>query len=137
CAQAPRAAPDALPPAGPYTPPPVVLAPEPASMGDAWGTGEGWGVGADGQFWVSAEFALGWFRGDQLPPLVTSSPPGTPRLSAGVVGLPTTAILFGNSTVNDDLRTGFRLGAGYWFTPSRCVGLDVGFMMLESQAKGF
>ena len=90
CAQAP--------PAGPRTLPPEVLPMEPApAWTDGWGLGEGWGAGADGQFWVSAEYALGWFSGDRLPPLVTTSPPGTARLSAGTLGNPTTTVLLGNT----------------------------------------
>ena len=70
-------------------------------------------------FWVEAD-GLGWsVKGDHLPALVTTSPAGTPQAQAGVLGLPTTTVLFGNSDVNDDWRAGGRITAGYWFDPSR------------------
>ena len=45
---------------------------------------------ATGDYWVSFEFLLWWRRGDDMPPLVTTSPVGTPVGSAGVLGLSTT-----------------------------------------------
>jgi hypothetical protein len=92
---------------------------------------------ADGQFWLSGEYVVGWFKGDSLPALVTTSPAGTPRGIAGIPGPASTRVLFGGETVNDDLRSGIRLGAGYWFTPARECGIEVGFMMIENQASGF
>jgi hypothetical protein len=95
------------------------------------------GGGVDGQLWVSAEYVLGFFSGDRLPPLVTTSPAGTARLSAGVVGEPHTTILFGGETVNEDTRMGFRVGLGYWFNPERTLGIEAGFLLLESEARTF
>jgi hypothetical protein len=95
-----------------------------------------WGGGPDGQLWVSAEYLVGWFSGDRLPPLATTSPAGTARINAGVIGGPTT-VLFGGNVVNDDTRSGFRLAAGYWFNTERTLGIETSFLMLESQATGF
>src|SRR5439155_8338502 len=48
------------------------------------------------RFWVTADYLAGWLRADRLPPLVTTSPPGTARVSAGVPGQPGTTLLFGD-----------------------------------------
>src|SRR5262249_50837045 len=56
--------------------------------------------------WADAEYLLWWMKGDSLPPLITSSPAGTPQSQAGVLGAPGTAVLFGGSGVNSDLRSG-------------------------------
>ncbi len=69
--------------------------------------------------WVQAEYLLWWLRGNQVPPLATTSLPGTPRDEAGVLGAPGTELLFGSERVDDQARGGFRtaLGVrlGHWF----------------------
>jgi hypothetical protein len=95
----------------------------------ASGTGE--------QFWATAEYLFTWFSGDRLPPLVTTSPGGTPQATAGIPGLPTTTTLFGGDVVNTDLRSGMRLGVGYWFQPERTCGIEAGMMLVESQSAIF
>src|SRR5262245_54300916 len=54
------------------------------------------------RLWVGADYLLWRVRGDSLPPLVTTSPPGTPADQAGVLSTPGTTVLFGGSAVNDD-----------------------------------
>jgi hypothetical protein len=88
-------------------------------------------------FWASGEYTLGWFQGDKLQALVTTSPSGTPRGIAGIPGFPSTTTLFGGGTVNDNVRSGLRLDAGLWFTPERTLGAEAGFMVLESQSAVF
>jgi hypothetical protein len=90
-----------------------------------------------GQCWATAEYLLGWFQGDKVGVLVTTSPPDTSPAIAGIPGLSTTRILFGGDTVNTGVRSGLRLGAGYWFTPERILGVEAGFMFLESRATLF
>jgi hypothetical protein len=83
-----------------------------------------------GGFWIEAD-ALGWsVKGDPLPPLVTTSPIGTPALLTGVLGAPATSILFGGSSVNDGWRPGGRLQAGYWFDPQHRAGIEASFFGL-------
>src|SRR5262249_41370877 len=86
--------------------------------------------------WVSSDYMLGFFQSARLPALVTTSPAGTPRAQAGILGLPTTSTLF-QGGVNDDVRSGFRISSGYWFNDERTWGLEVSFMMFESQATIF
>ena len=54
-----------------------------------------------GGFWIGAEYLLWSAKGDKLPPLVTTSPAGTPAPLAGVLGAPGTSVLFGDESVND------------------------------------
>jgi hypothetical protein len=65
---------------------------------------------------------LGWFsRGRNTPPLVTTSPPGTPSINGGV---PTagviapgfaTSVLYGNDPIGTNLRNGGRLTYSHLF----------------------
>lgn len=80
------------------------------------------------------EYLLGWVQAANLPPLVTTSPVGTPQNVAGVLGEPTTRARFGGH-VNDRVRSGARFSGGYWFT--RDLGIEAGVMMLESQSTFF
>ena len=43
---------------------------------------------AGAQIWATGDYLMGWVRGAHLPPLVTTSPAGTPQASAGVLDLP-------------------------------------------------
>jgi Putative beta barrel porin-7 (BBP7) len=91
----------------------------------------------DGSFWVGAEY-LGWSaKGDKLPPLVTTSPPGTPRAQSGVIGAPGTSVLFGDDSANDGWRSGVRLRAGYWFDSARTEGIEVDFFVLGQGSADF
>jgi hypothetical protein len=91
----------------------------------------------DDRFWVSGDYAAYWLSGSRLPALVTTSPAGTARTSAGVLGQPGATTLFGGDTVNGDIRSGVRFGAGYWLGEDRRIGVEAGFFMLESQSSLF
>src|SRR5262245_44853218 len=81
---------DAPAPCGPaLCPTPEVAAPAGDPVGDR-----------PGRVWLEAEALLWWMRGADLPPLVTTSPPGTPLTRAGVLGSPGTEVLFGGNQVN-------------------------------------
>ena len=67
-------------------------------------------------FWGSAEFLLWWAKGTVTPPLVTTSPPGTPQADAGV--LPGADVLFGGSYLGDEDQAGGRITLGVWL--DRC-----------------
>lgn len=90
-----------------------------------------------GRFWVTTEALLWWMKGERLPPLVTTSPVGTPLNQAGVLGADNTTVLFGNSTVNNNPQGGFRINAGYWLDCNRRWGIEGDFFMLSSQTTGF
>jgi hypothetical protein len=88
-------------------------------------------------FWAEVDYLAWSVTGDKLPALVTTAPAGTPRGLAGVLGQPTTSVLFGNSTVNNDWRSGGRVTAGYWFDPQRSRGIEASFFGLENLGTGF
>ena len=94
------------------------------------------GVNND-RFWVNGDYLLAWVHGTGLPPLVTTSPTGTAKAAAGVLGNPSTSTLFGDTRVNEDMRSGGRVGLGYWFNADHTHGIEAGTMVLESQATIF
>ena len=90
------------------------------------GGGVGYAFGsrlAPGGAWFSADYILWQLDGDYVPPLVTSSPAGTPLADAGVLGVPGTSILAGNDRINDDWRSGFRLRGGVWLDCCQTIGI--------------
>ena len=83
--------------------------------------------------WAEVDYLAWSVKGDSLPALVTTGPPG----SAGALGAPGTSVLFGDSTVNDDWRSGGRLTVGTWLDPRRSRGLEASFFGLEDASTGF
>jgi len=88
-------------------------------------------------FWAEIDYLAWTVKGDRPPPLVTTSPAGTPGLQAGVLGAPATSVLFGDSAVNGGWRSGGRLQAGYWFDPRHNKGIEVSFFDLQGASTGF
>jgi hypothetical protein len=89
------------------------------------------------QWWGSADYILGWVRAASVPPLVTTSPAGTAQGMAGVVGQGNTSVLFGDSKLTGDVRSGFRLDLGRWIDCEHTLGVDAGVFLLESDAALF
>lgn len=90
-----------------------------------------------GRFWLGAE-VLGWaIQGSELPPLVTSSPPGTPRGQAGVLGTPGAQTIYGDERVNGQLQPGIRITYGAWFDEGQYTGLDGSFFTLFGGTSSF
>ncbi len=112
--------------------------------------------------WVRADYISGWTNGMSLPPLVTTSPDGTPRNIpfaianvannalvnpdvvgfkrvpvAGVLGYPNTTVLFGGRRVNDGYRPGGRITLGGWLTCSRMLGIEGDYLGLADQSTRF
>jgi Putative beta barrel porin-7 (BBP7) len=88
-------------------------------------------------FWAEIDYLAWTVKGDRPPPLVTTSPAGTPGPQAGVLGAPATSVLFGDSAVNGGWRSGGRLQAGYWFDPRHDKGIEVSFFDLQNASTGF
>jgi hypothetical protein len=81
-----------------------------------------------GRFWGSAEYLMFWQKGDSVPPLVTASPGGTPLATAGVLGQPTTTVLY--DSVPDPMRSGGRFDLGMWFQRCPNLGIEANFLFL-------
>jgi hypothetical protein len=64
------------------------------------------------RFYFIGEYLLWWFKQDKVPVLVTTS---TNPFDNGILGRPTTQVLFGGDGIGGDARSGFRFTAGYWF----------------------
>jgi hypothetical protein len=79
-----------------------------------------------------------WAKGNQVPPLVTTSPLGTPQAQAGV--LPesaTTSILFGNEKVDTQRRDGARINFGYWLVDGEFWGVEGQYFALKTGSTNF
>jgi hypothetical protein len=89
--------------------------------------------------WVDlrADLLYWYTSGTSLPALVTTSPQGTARDIAGVLGETGTAILFGDNSVNDGGSPGFRAIGDFWFDPSRTYGVQIGYTFLDQQVASF
>lgn len=79
---------------------------------------------AGGRLWVRGEYLFWWTQGNRLPPLVTTSPAGTPQDVAGVLGNSQTTTLFGSECVDEHWRSGLRLRFGYGFGCQNESGLE-------------
>jgi hypothetical protein len=89
------------------------------------------------RLWVSAEYLAWWGKSANLPPLVTTSPNGTARAEAGVLGQTGTTILFGGDGIDESAHSGGRFTIGCWLSPCRDEGLEVTYMFLGNQATNF
>ena len=88
--------------------------------------------------WVSFEYLSWWQDGMSLPPLVTSSTdPGVARAEAGVLGSPTTTILFGNNDILDDSFDGGRLRFGVWLDRCHTWGIGAELFQIGEESETF
>jgi len=92
-------------------------------------------TGRSERFWARAEYGLWFLQGRRLPPLVTSSPPGTLLANAGVLGNAANGVLIGNERVNDDARSGGRYTIGAWLNEQQTWGLEAGYWLIDSQSQ--
>ncbi len=78
------------------------------------------------RFWVKPEYLFWSTKSEHIPPLFTTGNPanvetidvnGKPvtLLRAGFLDQPDTKVLYGGTGINGDLRSGFRLTAGFWY----------------------
>ena len=86
---------------------------------------------------VRADYLLWWGKGDFLPALVTTSPSGTSRDAAGVLGAEGTSVLFGNKDVNDNSRSGGRVILDWWLGGSDTVALEASYLGLGDHKTDF
>jgi len=85
----------------------------------------------------SVEFLMWWAKGTPLPPLVTTSDPGTAQIDAGVLGLDSTTILFGNQYGGKEIQAGGRATLGIWLDPDHNVAAGGRFFGLGGNSTRF
>ncbi len=124
------------------TEPPVFLPDDGQILGDDGqpvGTSAGWqdGIAPGGRFYASAEYLLWWVKGFNTPPLVTTSPAAVAQPFQGVLGVPTTTVLFGGSQLNQDPFSGGRFRAGYAFGPCNLWAIEGSYFFLGQQSANF
>lgn len=87
--------------------------------------------------WVTLDYLYWWVQGSQTPALITTSPQGTPLNQAGILGQPGTSVLFGNTRVDDDGRSGGRLRFGRWLDDCGNVGFSGEIFGLENASSNY
>ena len=87
--------------------------------------------------WADVEYLLWWRRGGDLPVLATTSPQGTALNQAGVLGLPTTTVLFGGDDYGQDAAPGARITVGKWLDTCECNAIEGRFFALADETVGF
>jgi hypothetical protein len=102
-------------------------------------SGSGWqeALNPSGRFYASAEYLLWWVKGFNTPPLVTTSPAAVPQPLQGVLGVPTTTVLFGGSSLSQDPFSGGRFRAGYTFGPCNEWAIEGSYFFLSQQSTSF
>ena len=91
----------------------------------------GWAI------WGNAEYLMWWSKGRTAPPLITTSPGGTPQADAGVVGEPTTLLFFGGGRLGQGLGSGGRVTVGGWMDRRQDLGLGASFMGISLDESRF
>ena len=89
------------------------------------------------QVWASAEFLYGFRKSRQVPPLVTSSVPGTDQIDAGVLGLDSTSILLGDEGLQDNPQPGVRGEGGFWLDSAAQLGVEGSFTAFAEDLVAF
>ncbi len=69
-----------------------------------------------------ADLLIWWLKGNPAPPLVATSPDGTPRPDAAVV--PGADVLVGGRGIDDNYRPGVRITLGRWLDPCQYTGVE-------------
>ena len=94
-------------------------------------------VDAGRRIWGGAEYLLWWVEGQRVPALVSTTPLGAAPSEAGVIGVPGTSVLFGDSRPNDGGRSGVRMTIGAWLDACRTCGVGGEFFILCNQGDDF
>ena len=90
--------------------------------------------GCCGPFWFRGDYLLWWSKGYHVPPLVTTS---TDPADGGILGEPTTSILFGDEEIDFGSQSGGRFWIGCWFDPCRVRGVEFGYFFLGEGSTSF
>jgi hypothetical protein len=89
------------------------------------------------RLWFRGESLLWWARGGNTPPLLTTST-GSPTLAqAGVLGLSSTQILFGDQELNTGLHAGTRLTFGVMLDRCDETGVEFQYLILGENTQTY
>ncbi|HEX3314976.1 MAG TPA: BBP7 family outer membrane beta-barrel protein [Gemmataceae bacterium] len=122
-----------MPDAGPINPETGMPFGGPESVGESFESGT---VRARRTIWGSIDYVYWIGKGDVPPPLVTTSPAGTPIATAGVLGAAGTTTLFGNNALNDEGRSGVKMEFGGWLDTQRTIGMQAGAFFVGDSSDG-
>ena len=86
-------------------------------------------------YWARGEYLMWWMSGAVAPPLVTTSPDGTPINEAGI--LPDAEILFPTERLGTNGRPGGRFTVGYWLDDAESWGIEGSYFFLDKGGNGF
>ena len=89
-----------------------------------------------GRLYAAADYLLWWTDSMNLPPLVTTSPAGTPLNVAGILDQAGTQVLVGGE-FGDGSKSGGRVNVGWWLDPQQCQSLEVGYFALGTRSTHF
>ena len=93
--------------------------------------------GLGGRTWVRGEYLLWLTDSLRTPALITTSPTGTARATAGVLGEAGTSTLYGGSSINNDPHSGGRLRGGFWWDEAQRIGVEGEYFMLGQQSSQY
>jgi hypothetical protein len=95
-------------------------------------------AGGNSLFWVRAEALAWWLDGyESSTALVTTSPAGTDRDDAGVLGRAGTSVLLSTNDFDDGTSPGGRYAIGTWINPCRDLGLELSVFHVQSDGTDF
>ena len=95
-------------------------------------------VHAHRRIYASVDYLSMWTKGNWVPPLVTTSPDGTPQSQAGRLPVSaTTEVLFGNGRVDTEQRNGGRVNIGYWLIDGEFLGVEGQYFALQQGNTNF
>jgi hypothetical protein len=90
-----------------------------------------------GILWVDNDFLMWWIQGTRLPPLVSTSPAGTPAATAGNLGAISNTSIYGPGSQDNNLRLGWRLTVGSWIDDEHRFAVEANFLMIANGGNQF
>ncbi len=92
---------------------------------------------SDNWLYARVDYLYWWTRGADLPPLITTSPPGTNLRDAGVQGTPGATVLYGDSRTSSGPRSGLHWATGIKLDDAGRWWLMTDWLVMESLSDGF
>ena len=89
------------------------------------------------RLYARSEYLYGWTKGANLPPLATTSTVGTGQNDAGVLGLASTSILFGDMKSDESGKSAGRFTLGMWLDQEAQDRLEFVYMYMGGEAEEF